>query len=57
MPPDHTDSVRPDLTRPPRLWPVLLVLLLVGVGVALGVAFSGPELEVVDPVLPRPASR
>jgi serine/threonine protein kinase len=47
--PDYTDSVKQE--RPARLWPVFLVLLLIGVGVALGVAFSGPELEVVDPIL------
>ena len=29
----------------------MIVLLLIGIGVALGVAFSGPELEVVDPTI------
>jgi serine/threonine-protein kinase len=46
---------RTPVARPARLWPVLVVLLLIGVGVALGVAFSGPELEVIDPVLPSAA--
>jgi hypothetical protein len=32
------------------------VLLLIGIGVALGVAFSGPELEVVDPTVPASGS-
>jgi serine/threonine-protein kinase len=40
--------------RPLRLWPLVLILLLIGIGVALGVAFSGPELEVVDPVVAPP---
>jgi serine/threonine protein kinase len=48
-PSDNTDSLRKE---PQRLWPLVLVLLLIGVGVALGVAFSGPELEVIDPTLP-----
>jgi hypothetical protein len=29
----------------------MIVLLLIGIGVALGVAFSGPELDVVDPTV------
>jgi serine/threonine protein kinase len=40
------------MVRKRRLLPLILILLLIGIGVALGVAFSGPELEVVDPVLP-----
>ncbi len=35
----------------------MIVLLLIGIGVALGVAFSGPELEVVDPTdTPQPGA-
>jgi hypothetical protein len=37
--------------RPRRLIGIMIVLLLIGIGVALGVAFSGPELEVVDPTV------
>jgi serine/threonine protein kinase len=35
--------------RPRRIIGIMIVLLLIGIGVALGVAFSGPELDVVDP--------
>jgi hypothetical protein len=42
--------------RPRRIIGIMIVLLLIGIGVALGVAFSGPELEVVDPTVgPSPA--
>jgi serine/threonine protein kinase len=41
-----TSHRTPQATQARRLWPVLLLLLLIGVGVALGVAFTGPELEV-----------
>ncbi|MDB4969185.1 MAG: serine/threonine protein kinase [Myxococcales bacterium] len=49
------------IRRPRRIIGIMIVLLLIGIGVALGVAFSGPELEVVDPSLapaptPPPAS-
>ncbi|MGZ3441988.1 MAG: hypothetical protein ACXVDD_20860, partial [Polyangia bacterium] len=37
------------IRRPRRLIGIMIVLLLIGIGVALGVAFSGPELDVVDP--------
>ena len=37
------------IRRPRRIIGIMIVLLLIGIGVALGVAFSGPELEVVDP--------
>jgi hypothetical protein len=36
-------------TRPRRILGIMIILLLIGVGVAVGVAFSGPELEVIDP--------
>ena len=42
---EGTEYVR----RPRRIIGIMIVLLLIGIGVALGVAFSGPELEVVDP--------
>jgi hypothetical protein len=42
--------------RPRRLIGIMIVLLLIGIGVALGVAFSGPELEVVDPNPAAPAA-
>jgi serine/threonine protein kinase len=32
-----------------RILPVVLLLLFIGVGVAVAVAFSGPEVDVVDP--------
>jgi serine/threonine protein kinase len=48
-PPDvDTAGMRRSRRRRPLLILVLL-LLLIGIGVALGVAFSGPELEVIDP--------
>jgi hypothetical protein len=37
--------------RPRRIIGIMIVLLLIGIGVALGVAFSGPELDVVDPTV------
>jgi serine/threonine-protein kinase len=46
---DGTAYVR---RRPRRLIGIMIVLLLIGIGVALGVAFSGPELDVVDPTMP-----
>lgn len=46
---DGTGYVR---RRPRRLIGTMIVLLLIGIGVALGVAFSGPELDVVDPTMP-----
>jgi eukaryotic-like serine/threonine-protein kinase len=42
--------------RPRRIIGIMIVLLLIGIGVALGVAFSGPELEVVDPTVPASGS-
>jgi serine/threonine protein kinase len=42
------------IPRPRRIVGIMIVLLLIGIGVALGVAFSGPELEVVDPTLSQP---
>ncbi|HEX6838650.1 MAG TPA: hypothetical protein VF334_18860, partial [Polyangia bacterium] len=39
------------IRRPRRLIGIMIVLLLIGIGVALGVAFSGPELDVVDPTV------
>ncbi|HWE29556.1 MAG TPA: hypothetical protein VHB97_16220, partial [Polyangia bacterium] len=45
---DVTPAIR---TRPRRLIGIMIVLLLIGIGVALGVAFSGPELEVTDPTI------
>jgi len=44
---DGTSYIR----RPRRIIGIMIVLLLIGIGVALGVAFSGPELEVVDPTV------
>ena len=43
------------IRRPRRIIGIMIVLLLIGIGVALGVAFSGPELEVVDPNPAAPA--
>jgi len=43
-----TAGVRRSGRRRP-LWIFVALLLLIGIGVALGVAFSGPELEVTDP--------
>ena len=42
--------------RPRRIIGIMIVLLLIGIGVALGVAFSGPELDVVDPTLATPSA-
>ena len=42
-------STAPRIRRPRRIIGIMIVLLLIGIGVALGVAFSGPELEVTDP--------
>ncbi|MCA1663374.1 MAG: serine/threonine protein kinase [Myxococcales bacterium] len=39
------------IRRPRRIIGIMIVLLLIGIGVALGVAFSGPELDVVDPTV------
>jgi serine/threonine protein kinase len=36
-------------SRPRRMIGIMIVLLLIGIGVALGVAFSGPEIDVVEP--------
>jgi hypothetical protein len=47
---ESTDSVRKVPPRRRSLLPIIIVFVLIGVGVALGVAFSGPELDVVDPV-------
>jgi serine/threonine protein kinase len=44
-----TDPVR---GRPRRMIAIMVVLLLIGIGVALGVAFSGPEIDVIDPPVP-----
>ncbi|HEX9102866.1 MAG TPA: hypothetical protein VF997_11715, partial [Polyangia bacterium] len=44
------------MRRPRRIIGIMIVLLLIGIGVALGVAFSGPELEVVDPTVMPPAA-
>jgi len=44
---DGTGYIR----RPRRIIGIMIVLLLIGIGVALGVAFSGPELDVVDPTV------
>ncbi|MCU1281566.1 MAG: serine/threonine protein kinase [bacterium] len=41
------------IRRPRRIIGIMIVLLLIGIGVALGVAFSGPELEVIDPSVPQ----
>jgi len=35
-----------------RIWPAAVVLAAIGVGVAAVVALGGPEVEVVDPVIP-----
>jgi serine/threonine protein kinase len=35
-----------------RIWPAALVLAVIGIGVAAVVALGGPEVEVVDPVIP-----
>jgi len=48
---DGTAYVR----RPRRIIGIMIVLLLIGIGVALGVAFSGPELDVVDPTVGSPS--
>lgn len=42
--------------QPRRIVGIMIVLLLIGIGVALGVAFSGPELDVVDPSVSTPAA-
>ncbi|HWE31445.1 MAG TPA: protein kinase, partial [Polyangia bacterium] len=44
------------IRRPRRIIGIMIVLLLIGIGVALGVAFSGPELDVVDPTVTPPSS-
>jgi hypothetical protein len=35
-----------------HLLPIVIVLLFIGIAVAVGVAFSGPELDLVDPPPP-----
>jgi serine/threonine protein kinase len=45
---ENTDTVRKAPGRQ-RLLPLIVLLTLIGIGVALGVAFSGPELDVIDP--------
>jgi hypothetical protein len=47
----HVFDGTPYVRRPRRIIGIMIVLLLIGIGVALGVAFSGPELEVVDPTV------
>jgi serine/threonine-protein kinase len=39
-----------------RLLPIVIVLILIGVGVALGVAFSGPEIDMPAEVIDSPQS-
>jgi serine/threonine protein kinase len=39
-----------------RIWPAAVVLGAIGVGVAAVVALGGPEVEVVDPVIPPSVS-
>ncbi|HXU68972.1 MAG TPA: protein kinase [Polyangia bacterium] len=50
-PANHVFEGTAYIRRPRRIIGIMIVLLLIGVGVALGVAFSGPELEVVDPTV------
>jgi eukaryotic-like serine/threonine-protein kinase len=49
-PPMGVAPARPSRKRP--LVVLAFVLILIGLGVALGVALSGPEVEVVDPAPP-----
>jgi hypothetical protein len=50
-PANHVFEGTAYIRRPRRIIGIMIVLLLIGIGVALGVAFSGPELEVVDPTV------
>ncbi|HEY2745606.1 MAG TPA: hypothetical protein VGL86_13320 [Polyangia bacterium] len=54
-PEGHTFEGTAYVRRPRRLIGIMIVLLLIGIGVALGVAFSGPELDVIDPTESQPA--
>ena len=53
---EHTDSLR-RAQRRRRVLPIVILLLVIGIGVAVGVAFSGPELDVTDPEAPPAPSR
>jgi hypothetical protein len=47
-------GVRRGASSKRRVLPIVILLLAIGIAVGVAVAFSGPELDIVDPPLPPP---